>query len=155
MRRALIIAVGLLFALSGTAAAAVTSNESVPINQTVFVPCANGGAGENVTLEGSLHVLVTYTVNDNHVSGRTHFQPQGVMGAGQITGDVYRATGVTQDTFSDSLENGQYAYTYVNNFRIIGQGVDNNYLIHEVVHITFNAAGVETVSIDNFSSECK
>jgi hypothetical protein len=155
MRRALIIAVGLLFALSGTAAAAVTTNESVPINQTVFVPCANGGAGESVTLEGSLHVIMTYTVNDNHVSGRTHFQPQGVMGTGQITGDVYHATGATQDTFSDSLENGQYAYTYVNNFRIIGQGMDNNLLIHEVVHVTFNAAGVETVWIDHFSSECQ
>jgi hypothetical protein len=43
----------------------------------------------------------------------------------------------------------------VNNFRIIGQGPGNNYLVHEVFHVTINANGEVTAYVDNFSIECK
>jgi hypothetical protein len=155
MRRAPIIAVGMLFALSGTVAGAVTTNVSTPITQSVYVACANGGAGELVVLEGSLHTLITYTVNDQNVSGKYHFQPQGVIGTGSITGATYHATGVTQESFTMSLQNGQETRTYVNNFRIIGPGPGNNFLVHNLVHMTLNAAGDLTASVDQFSAECK
>ena len=44
---------------------------------------------------------------------------------------------------------------YVNNFRIIGQGTGNNFLVHEIVHLTINANGTATNYVDNFSIECK
>ena len=97
-------------------------NESIDLNLVVFVPCANRGAGELVDLNGPLHVLITTTINGNKVSGKTHFQPQGLSGVGLDTGDTYRATGVTQDYFKGSFKNGQASFTFVNNFRIIGQG---------------------------------
>jgi hypothetical protein len=43
----------------------------------------------------------------------------------------------------------------VNNFRIIGQGPGNNYLVHETEHIIFNANGTLTVFHDNFSAACR
>jgi hypothetical protein len=43
----------------------------------------------------------------------------------------------------------------VNNFRIIGQGTGNNFLVHETFHITVNADGTMTASVDNFSVDCK
>jgi hypothetical protein len=141
--------------LVSAANAEVQTNVKVPIAQTVFVPCANGGAGENVDLEGPLHVLITLTINDNHVSGKAHYQPQGVKGVGQDTGDVYKATGVTQDQFSGSLVNGQFTETFINNFRIIGPGKDNNLLIHGTSHVTVNANGDVTVLVDLLSIECK
>jgi hypothetical protein len=54
-------------------------------------------------------------------------------------------------------DNGKvgYEYTYVNNFRIIGQGPGNNYLIHNNFHYTINANGELTAWVDNFSAECK
>ena len=36
-------------------AVVTTLNFSFPIEQTVFIPCANGGTGEFVTLSGRLH----------------------------------------------------------------------------------------------------
>ena len=78
-----------------------------------------------------------------------------MKGTGQITGDTYQATGVSQDRFSGSLVNGQYAATLVNNFRIIGPGKGNNFLVHEVAHITINANGDVTVDFDYQSGECK
>jgi hypothetical protein len=83
------------------------------------------------------------------------FQPQGISGTGETTGAKYQATGVTQQSFKNSLQNGQANLTFVNNFRIIGQGPENNFLVHETLHITINANGTTTVSHDNFSVDCK
>ena len=150
----------LLFAasalLSVSANAAVQVNDVSDINLTVFVPCAAGGAGELVDLSGPLHTLITFTINGNNVSGTAHFQPQGIAGIGETTGDKYQATGVTKNpSFKGSFQNGQFTQTYVNNFRILGEGPGNNYLVHETLHVTFNANGTVTVIHDNFSVDCK
>ena len=91
------------------------------------MPCANGGAGETVSLAGTLHEVFHVTIEAN---GDAHFkiddQPQGIRGIGQTSGVKYQATGVTQ-TMSNTNP-----VTFVNNFRIIGQGPGNNFLIHQV-----------------------
>jgi hypothetical protein len=135
--------------------AAVEANNRTDISLIVFVPCAAGWAGEVVDLSGPLHTLITFTINGNEVSGFMHFQPQGISGIGETTGAKYQATGVTQSSFSLSLQNGQFNTTFVNNFRIIGQGPGNNFLVHETAHITINANGTVTVNHDNFSADCK
>ncbi len=135
--------------------AEVQVNDRTDIVIDVFIPCAAGGAGEFVQLQGPLHTLITATVNGNNVSGKLHFQPQGVSGVGQTTGLKYQATGETQQSFTQSLQNGKATFSYVNNFRIIGQGPGNNYLVHENLHVTVNADGTITATHDNFSAECK
>ena len=135
--------------------AAVQVNDKTDISLSIFVPCAAGGAGEVVDLSGPLHTLISFTINGNNVSGYFHFQPQGISGTGETTGDKYQATGVTQQSFKSSLQNGQASFTFVNNFRIIGQGPGNNFLVHETLHFTINANGTLTVSHDNFSVDCK
>ena len=143
-----------LFTVPADAAKQV--NDVTDIDLAVFVPCADGGAGELVDLSGRLHTMIHFTINGNNVSGVGHFQPQGISGTGETTGDKYQATGVTKDSsFKLSFQNGQANQTFVNNFRIIGQGSGNNLLVHEVAHITVNANGTVTVSHDNFSAECK
>lgn len=148
-------AIAVLAAFAAPAWAEVVVNQSIDMNLAAFVPCANGGAGEVVRLSGPLHVLITFTINDNQISGKTHFQPQGISGTGMTTGDTYQATGVTQDHFSSSLQNGQFNQTYVNNFRIIGHGPGNNFLVHENFHIAVNANGELSTAHDNFSVDCK
>lgn len=108
-----------------------------------------------VDLSGTLHTLVSATVNANSASGYFHFQPDGISGVGETTGTVYHATGVTLQSFKTALQNGQGSQTYVNNFRIIGDGPGNNYLVHETLHITFNAGGNVTVSFDDLRIDCK
>ncbi len=140
---------------SFAAATTFTDNVSFPVDIGVFIPCAAGGAGEVVFLSGNLHSLFHSTVNDNNFTIKIHNQPQGISGTGLTTGDLYQGTGVTQETFGGSFVNGQFADTFVNNFRIIGQGTGNNFLIHQTFHFTFNANGELTAFVDNFSSECK
>ena len=134
---------------------AIQVNDTSAISLTVFVPCALGGTGEVVDLAGPLHTLITFTINGNNVSGYFHFQPQGITGTGETSGNEYNATGVTQQSFQQALQNGQFSLTSVNNFRIIGQGPGNNFLVHETLHITINADGTRTVFHDNFSVDCK
>lgn len=136
--------------------AEVTANESIPTDMIVPVPCANGGAGEDVSLSGRLHMLMSQTENGNVTSYKFLFQPQGMSGIGSITGDKYQATGVTQMEYGEQLAPGQQLHqTFVNNFRVIGQGPDNNFVVHEVFHLTINANGEVSVQLDNLSVECK
>ena len=135
--------------------AAVQVNDTTNINLSVFIPCAAGGAGEVADLSGPLHTLISFTINGNNVSGYFHFQPQGITGTGETTGLQYQATGLTEQSFKSSLQNGQANLTFVNNFRIIGQGPGNNYLGHETMHLTINADGTLPVSFDNLTVDCK
>jgi len=131
-----------------------TTNEFVPFAQTAFVPCANGGAGEFVAVSGILHIQTHVTINQNRLILKTQFQPQGAAGVGLITGDVYHGTGVT--SFTDTIPNpsGAQTSTFINNFRFIGPGPDNNLQVHQNVHITFNANGELTSDVDNLSIDC-
>ena len=140
-------------ALLGTSQAAVTANVKVPVDIPVFIPCAANGAGELVELQGNLHMLVRVTIDGKGgVHAATHAQPQGISGTGRTTGDKYHGTGVTQDQFNAKLGVEE---TFVNNFRIIGQGSGNNFLIHENFHVTINPNGTVTAFVDNFSVDCR
>ena len=50
---------------------------------------------------------------------------------GQTTGDIYQA-----------LTGGALEFTFINNFRLIGPGPDNNLQTHQTIHLTINANGV-------------
>jgi hypothetical protein len=142
------------FFVSRSVSAGVIVNAAEPFELLVDVPCANGGAGEDVLLTGFLHVLITETADANgslHTTGL--FQPMGAAGTGLTTGDVYRATGVTRETVN-GLE-VPFEGTFVNNFRIIGPGKGNNILIHEVSHVTVNALEEVTVLFEQVSAECR
>ena len=136
-----------------TAAGVLTDNQIVPIDLLVNIPCANGGVGEDVVLSGTLHVLTHVTIsNAGTLTIKTHFQPQGITGLGQVTGAKYQGTGVTQDILNLSF--GE-TYTLVNNFRMVGQGPGNNFSIHETFHYTINANGTLTTVHDRFTADCK
>ena len=133
--------------------AAVTDNETINISLIVTVPCANGGSGEDVDFEGPLHIVMNLTFDGKGgVHMKYHFQPQGLTGVGLTTGDKYQATGETQEV--SNLQVG-VTDTFVNNFKIIGPGPGNNFLVHEVFHVTVNANGTVTVLHDNFTTDCK
>jgi hypothetical protein len=151
----LCILAALAIAIVAPANAAVQVNDSTNIGLTVFVPCAAQGAGEIVDLAGPLHTVISFAINGNNVSGYYHFQPQGIAGVGETSGEKYQATGITEESFKNSFQNGQANDTYVNNFKIIGQKSGNNYLVHETLHFTINSNGSVTVFHDNFSVVCQ
>ena len=148
----------LIFSFGGSAfsqAIAITTNDFVPFALAALIPCANGGAGEIVVIEGTLHIQQHITINDNRANLKIHAQPQQASGLGLTTGDTYQGTGVTQEQDSIPLTNGAFEFTFVNNFKLIGQGPDNNLLVHQNVHVTVDANGFVTTVVDNTSVECR
>jgi hypothetical protein len=151
---------GLLTMVAGglpayAAATSFTVSTEIPFSTSGPVPCANGGAGEQVDLSGSLHALYHVTVDASgavHVT--SHDNPQGIDGVGETTGAKYQATGVTEDRSNQGSGGLPFTFTYVNNFRVIGQGPRNNFLVHENTHVTINPDGTATASVDNFSETC-
>jgi hypothetical protein len=140
-------------ARSAARALGSTVSERFPIELEVFVPCAAGGAGEVVRLSGQVHNLLhlSTSARGNEVL-KILVNPQGVGGVGLTTGAKYRGTGVTQEIFSVHVG---VTDTFVNNFRVIGQGPSNNFLVHEVLHVTVNANGTLTAFVSNVSVKCR
>lgn len=136
---------------SVTAPITYTVTEKIDFSTDVYIYCAD----ETVTIQGPLLVIDHVTISGNRITIKSSYQPQGISGTGSVSGDTYHATGQTQYTSSGSLVNGQFSYTYVNNFRIIGQNTGNNYIVHQNVHVTANADGTITSYVDNFTADCK
>ena len=129
-------------------------NERVPFELSTFIPCANGGVGETVNLSGDVHLLITFTINDNNIKGTLHYQYYGIKGIGTFTGDKYQLTGVTQNEFKGSFINGQYETTGLNHFKFIEQGTGVTYSVSQLAHFTFNANGIFTSNIISFTFDC-
>ena len=144
-----------LAAESGLSAGKASSMR-VPFAQSFPVPCANGGAGEDVLVSGTLHIVSNFNIdNSGGVHGKIHFQPQEATGLGLITGDTYQATGVTQQTMNVNAGGLPFTATFVNNFRLIAPGPGNNLQVHQTIHTTINENGVLTADVDNSSVECR
>lgn len=140
-------------AISVHAAIQQNTKESVVLHD--FVPCAAGGAGEEIYVRGVTHTLITYTVNGNKVSGLFSSSWDGSSGYGLTTGDVYHATGKIAGNLSFSLQNGQGGQTLVGTIHLTGRGPGNNADLHENAHIMVNADGTVTTSIDHVKVTCQ
>ena len=139
--------------LFASATAGTEVNERTPFNTIVFIPCANGGAGEFVEMNGTLHTLINIRSDNNGGFGlKIHSQPQGLTGIGSISGVKYQGTGVSQS--NQNVKAGE-TYTTINNFRMLGQGKGNNLTVHDNAHYTIHANGTMTAVHDNPSVDCK
>ncbi len=134
-----------------SAAQAVTVSFLTPYSSTVFVPCANGGAGEVVKSSGTVHRVVHNTLNANGFHITLHANPQNVTGIGQTTGDVYQTRGTF--TAHQNLVAGVTESIH-ETFLLVGPGPNNNFKMTTTSHVTVNANGEVVVDTDDFSIEC-
>jgi len=136
-------------------AATSSSQLTTPFNRTLWISCANDGAGESVALAGEIEIHSQSTEDANggvHLS--THVRPSRVIGVGLSTGARYRGTGGTFEAEGYAADGYPATYTFVNNFRIIGQGPGNNLTMHMTVHQTMNSDGALSADVDLTNSDC-
>ena len=150
-----ILAVLIVFSsvLVAPARAKVTTNERIYWERRQWIPCAMNGEGEWVFLSGYLHIVYSTTLDGNDgFHARVHYNPQGITGIGELSGDRYHSVGETR-----RVTNGKVGktHTYVNNYKIIGQGRGNNFLVHDTIHYTVNANGEVTSEVANSRIECR
>lgn len=144
--------------LAPAAAAAEVSAETMtlPFNRTLFIPCANGGAGEKVTLVGLVELQTRTTESeDGGMHVHTHARPSQIIGAGHTTGAVYRGVGATSEHEAFLAGGEEKRYTFVSMMRFVGQGPGNNLSMHVVVHQAWNDAGELVADVDLNAQSCK
>jgi hypothetical protein len=131
----------------------ITETERFPVEEATFVPCAAGGEGEVVQWTGEVQ-SVFHTTFDSadgfHL--KIHGNAKGLSGTGLTTGDKYQVTGASNIESNAKVGIEQ---TFVINFHIIGPGKGNNFLLHELFHITVNPDGTVTAFVDDIRAECK
>jgi hypothetical protein len=125
------------------------------VDMPVFIPCALDGAGEVVFLSGSLMSL--FHVTEDRAGGTTvmrQINPQDVSGQGAVSGDLYQGTGGSNGHTLYTISGVPFHDSFVDNFRILGQGSGNNLLVQVRGQFTVNANGEVTVSDFEFSERC-
>jgi hypothetical protein len=143
-----VVATGLL---AVTSASARATTEKIPFD-VVLAP--EEACGEAIHLSGTLLAQFTFTeTRSGNVEIGFHFNPQGITGVGLTSGATYHATGETLGTTTIKATGG-ISDTFVNNFKIIGEGSAPNLLETDVIHLTVNAEGVVTATVEKSMIRC-
>lgn len=137
----------LLFALclsSGAASALGATSTDMPVHFLRSADCT----GEEVEISGTIHMMNQIQA-DGSVIG--HFNYQNVSGIGLTSGNAYRVSAVDHVRLSAPFPS---SISSVQSFRLISQGSESNLLVSVLYHITVNASGEMTASLDNLNMQC-
>ena len=128
--------------------------ESLPFESVLFVPCGNGGAGEEVSLTGSLKFVEEIIYNDHGFTFNYHVIAQGITGVGLTTGENYHASGGNNGTITGEFgEVGQYTRLFIDQLRIIGQ--NSVFTVMYKTKVTITPDGKITTSIEEEKVDCR
>jgi hypothetical protein len=131
-------------ATSESAGATEATSSTLPLH---FIR-SNDCTGEQVELSGYIH-LVSQLQPDGSVIG--HFNYQQVTGVGLTSGIIYHASTVDQLRLAAPFPS---SINSVRAFQLIGSGPNDNVLVRALFHITVNANGEITASIDELTTHC-
>jgi hypothetical protein len=145
---AIVVALVALAAPSAAAADGATVTRST-ISARTFVPCALGGAGEEVLVSGT---VTTVVVESTDASGGTHFvlrsNYNSLAGTGLTSGTRYHAV-ATEGSSSHNFEpfaGPPYTFTFTEHVRFVGAGPGNDLTLTFSNHFTVNANDELTVN---------
>lgn len=131
-----------------------TTSFTLPLNQIVFVPCANGGVGESVQLSGYRHIVIHRTENGDHVIRKSYVLAK-ASGTGLTTGDTYHTASMNHHLLTFQSDAEPFIATHIDTLMFIGQGPGNNFIVHLNDHLTFNGNGELITQNFNFHTDCK
>lgn len=133
-----------LFASASSVSALGATSTDIQLHFLRSADCT----GEIVEISGTIH-LVNQTQVDGSVIG--HFNYQNVSGVGLTSGNTYQVSAVDHFRLSAPFPTD---ITSVQSFRLINRGSESNLLVTVFYHITGNANGEVTASIDNLDVQC-
>jgi hypothetical protein len=130
-----------------------TSLVAVPFINNVYVPCANGGAGENVALSGETNFVYQLSWNEQGFNLSYHFNHHGVTGVGLSTGETFVGSGGNQTVASGSFVDGKFESISTQQMRVTGQ--NTSFAMNYKYHITVTPDGNVAVQIIEETVDCK
>jgi len=131
-----------------------TYEESIPYDRTLFVPCGNGGAGEEIALTGTLQFVEQIIYNIRGFTLNYHLLSKGVTGTGLTTGEKFESSGGNSGTITGEFgEEGQYTRIFTTQLRIVGQS--SVFTVFYKSKITITPDGKITTRIEEENVDCK
>lgn len=126
----------------------------VPFSGTEFIPCINGGAGEDVVVSGTAKLKWTEFLDGNGgFHGSLSFQTLGYESVGQITGDIYEGVGGKErQTIYVAPTGYPVSHNFTANYHFLGP--NNSYKEHANAALVVNANGELTVDLYTVSIDC-
>lgn len=155
---ALTVALAMMATMPAGVSAAVQEQIVIPLEGVGFPhPTDTSCWGEDlVHTAGELRITVTYTENDNRISGHTHFNPTGAKLVGVDSGREFVGTGSTIVRFNEAVDgDGSTRTSLVSSFKIIGKGQTPSYRVQMVTHLTIDADGEPTAEVGLTSVTCR
>jgi hypothetical protein len=125
---------------------------AVPFETSRYIPCANGGAGEDVTLTGFINFIYQISWTDRGFTLVYHDNAHQVTGTGVSSGESFVGTGGTSGIVTASWVNSQWIGTTIGQLRIIGQ--NTSFTITYKYHITVSRDGTVTVESEEETADC-
>ena len=125
---------------------------AVPFETTVFVPCANGGAGEDVKLTGFTNFIYGLVYTDRGFSMLYHDNVHQVKGVGLSSGESFAASGGTNGTVVGVWYSSQWVGNTTTQMRIVGQNTQFTVIYKH--HITVSQDGSVTVNNTEQTADC-
>ena len=126
---------------------------AVPFENTLFVPCANGGAGENVTLTGKTNFVYQMAWNDHGFTLVYHDNSYQVTGVGLSSGETFVASGGTQGTVMGSWVNDQWIGIMVRQLKITGQ--NTSFTVVDKLNLIVTPDGNVKVNSREQTADCR
>jgi len=127
----------------------------VPVGMPVRVPCGRMGM-EIVPLSGVEHASLQFVQTATGATSlRMHVNAQGVTGVGLVSGDLYRASGTTEETYAFDALGPLESYYLTYTFNVTSAGATGNIVAHELLRMTFDADGNPSLDVVKFDGECR
>lgn len=130
-----------------------TSIVAVPYDRTLFVPCANGGAGEYVHITGSTNFQYTISWTDHGFTFGYHGNTYKIEGVGLTSGEKFVGSANTEGQVFGSWVNSQWLSTFVDQLRLISSST--SFIVKNNYHVTVTPDGEVEVKFRDQEAECK
>ena len=128
--------------------------EVVPFSGTRFIPCINGGAGEDVVESGTVKITWKEFLDGNGGYHWLHsFQTLEYGAVGQVTGDIYQGVGGKERQNVNVGSTGfPVSVNFTANYNF--HGTNNNFRETVRTIIVYNANGELKVNYQTVSIDC-
>ena len=125
---------------------------AVPFETTVFVPCANGGAGEDVRLTGFTNFIYGIIYTDSGFSLQYHDNVHQVTGVGLSSGESFVASGGINGTVVGVWYSTEWVGNTTTQMKIVGQ--NSRFTVIYKHHIAVSQDGSVTVNNTEQTADC-
>ena len=130
-----------------------TSTVAVPYDNTVYVPCANGGAGEYVHLNGRTNFLYTISWTDHGFTYGYHANSYAIKGVGLTSGEQFVASGTTEGQVAASWVNERWIAIITDQLRVTAP--NTSFVVKNKYHVTTTPDGDALINLREQEVECK